>query len=147
MATENKTQPTTASVKAFIDAQPAQRQADCRALSALMRRVSGKRAVMWGESMVGFGRYYYRYKSGHEGIYFRCGFSPRKNDLTIYVMPQVKQYAAFLKKLGPHKHSVSCLYIKRVSDIDMDVLEALLSEAFLDMARLYPNEKKPIKKG
>lgn len=143
MASENKTQPTKASVKAFIDAQPVDRRADCRALSAVMRRVSGKRAVMWGDKMIGFGRYYYRYKSGHEGIYFRCGFSPRTNDFTIYVMPQVKQYAAYLKKLGPHKHSVSCLYIKRVSDIDLDVLEEMLSVAYNDMARLYPNEKKP----
>jgi len=144
MASTNKTQPTKASVKEFIDSQTAERAKDCRALSALMRRVSGKRAVMWGNTMVGFGRYYYRYKSGHEGIYFRCGFSPRKNDLTIYVMPQVKQYETHLKKLGPHKHSVSCLYIKRVSDIDLEVLEALLSEAYEDMARLYPLEKKPV---
>ena len=144
MATTNKTQPTKASVKEFIDSQTAERAKDCRALSALMRRVTGKRAVMWGDRMVGFGRYYYRNKSGHEGIYFRCGFSPRKNDLTVYVMPQVKQYAEHLKNLGPHKHSVSCLYVKRVSDIDLVVLEALLTEAYEDMARLYPLEKKPV---
>jgi len=144
MATENKTQPTKASVKAFIDAQTVDKAKDCRAISALMRRVTGKRAVMWGDRMVGFGQYYYQYKSGHEGIYFRCGFSPRKNDITLYVMPQVKLYSAFLKKLGPHKHSVSCVYIKRVSDIDMDVLEAMLSKAYTDMMRLYPNTKKPI---
>lgn len=143
MASENKTAPTKASVKEFIDSQELERRKDCRTLSAMMRRVTKKRAVMWGDSMVGFGQYYYQYASGREGQYFRTGFSPRKKDFTVYIMPGFKKHGKRLKKLGPHKHSVSCLYIKRLSDIDLTVLEDIVRIGFEDMAKIYPQDEKP----
>jgi len=145
MAAAKKKAPPKASVKSFIDSQEPDRAKDCRALSAMMRRVTGKQATMWGDSMVGFGRYYYKYASGREGEHFRTGYSPRKKDFTVYIMPGFKQYAKQLKKLGPHKNSVSCLYIKRLSDIDMDVLEEIVADSIDRMAELYPLDKKPTK--
>ncbi len=143
MATENKTQPQPGAVKELLAALPDHRRKDCKTISAMMRRVTGKRATLWGTSMVGFGQYFYRYASGREGVFFRTGFASRKSDITIYIHPEVKRYESFLKKLGPHKHSVSCLYIKRLSDIDTAVLEQIIEAAYKDMQELYPLDKPP----
>lgn len=92
---------------------------------------------MWGDSIVGFGEYHYKYKSGREGDWFITGFSPRKQNLTIYIMPGFSEYADLLKKLGKHKHSVSCLYLNKLADIDFQVLEKLIAKSVVDMASLY----------
>ncbi len=89
---------------------------------------------MWCGSMVGFGRYHYTYASGRKGSYFRVGFSPRKANLTGYLMDGVDRYRKELEQLGPHKTAISCLYIKRLSDIDMKVLESIIRQSFTNAA-------------
>ena len=124
----NKTRPNRKSVDKFLRSiEKAEKRDDCIALKALMQDLTDHPAVMWGDSMVGFGRYDYRYQSGHSGSWFLTGFSPRKNDLTIYVMQGFKSYEKQLSKLGKHKHSVSCLYLKRLSDIDLTTLSQIVS--------------------
>lgn len=132
---ENKTQPTDEPVEAFLArvADP-QRRADCATVLAMMRRASGVEPVMWGSSIVGFGLYQYRYASGRTGDWPVIGFSPRKNDLTLYLMPDLAGQEALLAKLGKHKTGVSCLYLKRLSDVDLPTLEALVQGALRRMA-------------
>jgi hypothetical protein len=109
----NKTVETGASVRDFIDSvENEHKRRDSRELVTLMEAISGSRAAMWGSSMVGFGRYQYRYASGREGEFFLTGFSPRKTALTVYVMPGLERYADQLERLGPHKTGKSCLYLK-----------------------------------
>jgi hypothetical protein len=122
-----KTQPNNQSVDAFIDSvEPEWKRDDAREILKLMQKVSGEKPVMWGPSIVGFGKYHYVYESGREGDWMLTGFSPRKQSLTIYLMSGYAEMDQLLNKLGKHKHSVSCLYIKRLSDIDMDVLEEMI---------------------
>ena len=133
--TENKTQPTRADVEAFLDAvADPQRRADCRRVLALMEAATGAPAEMWGPSIIGFGRYRYRYESGREGEWMVTGFSPRKNDLTLYIMPGFEHHEALLAKLGKHKTGKSCLYLKRLADIDMGVLEQIVHASVAAMA-------------
>ena len=89
-----------------------------------MKQITGSPARMWGDSIVGFGHYHYRYKSGPEGDWFVTGFSPRKQDLTIYIMPGFSDFIDQLSRLGKHRTSISCLYLKKLEDVDMDVLVA-----------------------
>ena len=134
-----KTKPTRKSVKKFIgNVENARRQADAFVLLELFEEITGKPAVLWGESIVGFGRYKYHYPSGQKGIWPVTGFSPRKQNLSIYIMPGFSQYQPLLDKLGKHKHSVSCLYINKLDDIDMTVLRELIVESINEMKRLYP---------
>ena len=100
----------------------------------MLEEVTGEKPVMWGPSIVGFGRYRYRYDSGREGEWMVTGFSPRKNDLTLYLMPGFEQHADRLAKLGRHKTGKSCLYLKRLADVDMAVLETLVHESVAAMA-------------
>jgi hypothetical protein len=93
---------------------------------------------MWGTSIVGFGSYHYRYASGQEGDWPIAGFSPRKQNLSVYIMPGFEKYGDLLSRLGKHKTGKSCLYINKLADVDMDVLEALVSEAVKAMKRRYP---------
>lgn len=133
--TEAKTQPTTASVDAFIDAiADPRRREDCRRVRALMEAATGAPAVMWGEAIVGFGRYRYRYASGHEGEWPVTGFSPRKSDLTLYIMPGFDQQAALMERLGKYKTGKSCLYLKRLDDVDPAALETLVRWSVAAMA-------------
>lgn len=129
MATANKTVPTDADVEAHFAAQPETRAADCRALAALMQRVSGQPAVMWGR-MVGFGHHHYVYDSGREGDIFQIGFASGaggKGDISLYLslgcLPAER--AALLARLGKHREGKGCLYIKRLADVDMGVLKDL----------------------
>ena len=94
-----------------------------------MEAISGSRAAMWGSSMVGFGRYQYRYASGREGEFFLTGFSPRKTALTVYVMPGLERYADQLERLGPHKTGKSCLYLKSLDAVDREVLEEIITDS------------------
>lgn len=102
---------------------------DCTALLKLMKRVTGKPGRMWGPSIIGFGSYRYKYASGREGDWPLTGFSPRKQNLTIYIMAGFTEYGALLKKLGKCKTAKSCLYIKRLADIDTKVLEELVAKS------------------
>jgi hypothetical protein len=125
---ENKTTATRLSVAKFIAGIPDEdRRAECRTLLKLFKTTTGKPAVMWGPSIVGFGKYHYKYASGREGDWFLAGFSPRKQALTVYLMAGFAASAPLLKKLGQFKKSGgSCLYIKRLSDIDLDVLQEMI---------------------
>lgn len=126
--TENKTSPNDASVTAFLAAvDDAQRREDCRALVAMMSRITGQPAVMWGPSIVGFGTYHYRYESGREGDMAVTGFSPRSKDISIYLMAESPDQADLLARLGRHRMGKACLSIRRLSDVDVDVLEQLVS--------------------
>lgn len=127
---ELKTKPTDKSVEDFINGlSDENRRNDCRAVLQLMKRVTKSKPRMWGPSIVGFGSYHYKYASGREGDWFVAGFSPRKQDLTLYIMAGLPRYAELLSKLGKHKSGKSCLYVKRLSDIDMDVLEDLVQQS------------------
>ena len=133
-----KTRPTRASVDRFLASiEHPRRRADARTLLPLFERVTGSKARMWGESIVGFGEYHYVYASGREGDWPVTGFSPRKQNLSIYIMPGFSDYQDLLGKLGKHKHSVSCLYINKLDDIDPEVLEALIAASVSRMQTLY----------
>lgn len=135
---ELKTKPTDVSPSKFIsgiDDDVSRR--DCRTLLRLMKEITAKRPRMWGSSMVGFGTYHYKYKSGREGDWFVTGFAPRKRDLTIYIMPGFKNYAALMAKLGKYKTGKSCLYVKSLDDIDLNTLRELVERSVQDMLRIY----------
>ena len=134
----NKTKATTGSVSDFLsNIGDETRRSDCAKVVALMERITGEPPTMWGSSIVGFGSYHYRYESGREGNWFRTGFSPRKNDLTIYCVSGVKRHPELLKKLGKFKTGVSCLYLKRLADVDLKVLENLIESSIKEpMGRL-----------
>ena len=127
---ETKTGPTEASVDDFLDAvaHPV-RRSDGKALRAMMERVTGEPATMWGPSIVGFGRYHYRYASGHEGDSPRIGFSPRSAGLVLYV-GGFPDYEAPLAKLGKHRRSTACLYLGRLADVDPVVLEEIARRTY-----------------
>ena len=136
---QNKTQPTPEDVEAFLSAvEPERRREDALALNALFQRVTGWSPVMWGPSMVGYGAYHYRYESGREGDFLATGFSPRKSNLSIYIMPGYADFDAILDRLGKHKTGKSCLYVNRLSDIDLDVLAELIQAGLDDLGRKWP---------
>jgi hypothetical protein len=140
-ATGNKTVANDGDVLAFIDCvEPLKRREDARTLLDLMIRVTGDTPTMWGENIIGFGTYHYKYASGREGDFFRTGFSPRKTALTIYIMPGYQDYSDILSRLGKHKLGKSCLYINKLADIDMQVLEELINAGLATMNRQYPIE-------
>ena len=95
---------------------------------------------MWGSSIVGYGSYHYRYDSGREGDFMLTGFAPRKQALTLYIMPGFVQYDALLDKLGPHKTGKSCLYVKRLSDIHIPTLRTLIKRSVAHMRKTYPTQ-------
>lgn len=133
---ENKTKPTDASVLEFLQnvADERKRQ-DAFAVLELMREVTGEEPKMWGSSIVGFGSYHYKYASGREGDAPLTGFSPRKQNLTIYITPGFEHYQEQLAKLGKHTTGQSCLYVKRLSDIDLDVLREIVADSVEHMKR------------
>lgn len=127
---ELKTKATELSVDAFLDAVPdEQRRDDCRAVLAMMRDATGVEPKMWGGSMVGFGRYRYKYDSGREGEWPVIAFSPRKSDLTLYLMSGAEEFPDLMAKLGKFKTGKSCLYIKRLADVDRAVLGRLIKKS------------------
>ncbi|MDA0241183.1 MAG: DUF1801 domain-containing protein [Proteobacteria bacterium] len=141
--TENKTKPNDADVQSFVaNVDHPRRRADAEVLLALMGQVTGMKPQMWGDSIVGYGQYHYKYASGWEGDYFLTGFSPRKAAMTIYIMPGFKQYGDLLAKLGKHRHSSSCLYISRLETIDLAILEAILADSVRRMKEIYPQWSK-----
>lgn len=125
---ELKTKKNTASVDELIaHIQDPQTRNDCYAILKLMRDVSKEEPLMWGTSIVGFGQYHYKYASGREGDWFRAGFSPRKHNLTLYVLSGKIGEAPLLKKLGKHSTGKSCLYIKSLKDVDLNVIKLYFS--------------------
>lgn len=127
---EIKTKPTGASVDAFLEAvEKPTRRSDGRAIRVMMERITGEPATMWGPSIIGFGSYHYRYASGHEGNMCRIGFSPRKANLVLYV-GGFPRYVALLAKLGKHKSSKACLYLNKLADVDLAVLEKIVRETW-----------------
>ena len=133
-----KTRPTGASVTAFvIGVADVARRHDCREVMRMMREATGKRPRMWGSHIVGFGAYHYRYASGREGDWFITGLSPRKRDLTLYVMPDLDGHEDLLAALGRHRRGACCLYLKRLDDIDRDVLRELLAHAVARVRAIY----------
>lgn len=134
-----KTKQNSTSVSAFINSiEDAQKKADAKKLLALFKKATGKTPKMWGSSIIGFGSYHYVYPSGQEGNWMATGFSPRKQALTLYIMPGYANYQDLLKKLGPHKLGKSCLYIKRFEDINVHVLEKLIKAGLTDLKKQYP---------
>ncbi|QQR86550.1 MAG: DUF1801 domain-containing protein [Flavobacteriales bacterium] len=133
---ELKTKENEASVDAFIDQQAEEVAADCRAIMKLLKKVTGEPPRMWGASIVGFGRYHYKGASGREGEWFLTGFSPRKANLSVYVLTGLDKSATLLKKLGKHSTGVGCLYFKRLSDVDTKVLEELITKGVKGLEKM-----------
>ena len=133
---ELKTKPTLQTASEFLTTTVAddQRRADCFTLIELMQEATGCKPVMWGASIVGFGKYRYRYASGREGDWMVTGFSPRKNDLTVYIMPGFDSYAELMQKLGKFKTGKSCLYLKRLADVDKKILKQLIDSSVKAMS-------------
>jgi hypothetical protein len=131
MAGSAKMQPSRADVERFIaDIPDPKRRAEARALTALMSELTGEEPVMWGSSIIGFGAYRYRYPSGREGTSAAVSFSPRKANLVIYLIGGFEErYPGLVEKLGPHKTGKGCLYLKRLDDVDLDVLRDLIERS------------------
>jgi hypothetical protein len=137
---ELKNKQTKASVEKFINSvSDKKRREECNTILKLMKHITKSEPKMWGGSMVGFGSYHYKYESGREGDWFITGFSPRKQNLTLYVMAGFEGYAELMKKLGKHKTGKSCLYVKRLEDIDMNLLKELLSKSFEHVRKQFAN--------
>lgn len=135
---ELKTKPNDASVEEFIKSvEDEAKREDCRTVLKLMSEASGEKAVMWGPSIVGFGTYHYKYASGREGDWMKTGFSPRKQNLTLYIMDGFGKYDELLSALGPHKTGKSCLYIKKLEDIDLMVLKKLVKASITHFDKKY----------
>jgi hypothetical protein len=136
---ENKTKPTEVSVDDFLDAVPdPQRREDGKKVRAMLARVSGFPARMWGPSIVGFGSYRYKYESGREGTMCRLGFSPRAKELVLYIVEGFPRHQHLMDRLGKYRTGKSCLYVKRLSDVDEEVLEELARESLGHMRQRYP---------
>ena len=124
---ELKTKRNDASVEAFIEGiENDKKRQDSRSILELMQQVTGYAPKMWGDSIIGFGSYHYKYASGREGDWFLAGFSPRKQYLTLYIMSGFDQYDTLLEKLGKYSTGKSCLYIKKLEDVNLDVLRELV---------------------
>jgi hypothetical protein len=133
-----KTQPNDASVLSFIDSvEEQQKRDDCLVLLELMKDATGEEPKMWGPSIIGFGRYHYKYESGREGNWFLTGFSPRKQNLSVYIMTGFQPFKETLQKLGKFNTGKSCLYFKKLSDIDNKVLSSLVSKSVELMKENY----------
>jgi hypothetical protein len=131
---ELKTKPTQASVKEFLNQIPdKERREDCFAVAKIMEEITGDKPKMWGPSIVGFGTYHYKYASGREGDWPVTGFSPRKKDLTLYIMMGFEKHPELMQKLGKHSTGKSCLYIKRLSDIHVPTLKKLIKGSVKDL--------------
>ena len=138
---ETKTKPTGASVDEYLASRASPEQlADCKAIMAICKRVTKQQPTMWGPSMVGYGSYTYRYESGHSGEAFLTGFAVRGKELVVYLMAEKPEQAALLARLGKHRMGKSCLYFKRLADLDVTVLEALIAGSVADIGRRYPGD-------
>lgn len=136
-----KTQKNSASVQAYLKAiEPEQRRNDCIRIHELMQQVTGYPGSMWGDSIVGYGSYHYKYESGREGDWMLVGFSNRKQSISLYIMAGFSNYEMLLNKLGEHKTGKSCLYIKSLDGINIEVLKNLISSSVAYMKEHYKTE-------
>ena len=128
---ENKTKPSSASVEAFIEAiENSRRRADARTALEMYKKVTGLPPVMWGSSIIGFGSRHYVYESGREGDMPAAGFSPRKSNMTFYIDGNFDGAEKLYEKLGKHKKSVACLYVNKLEDVDLEVLQDIIAREF-----------------
>jgi len=136
---EQKTKPTAESVTDFINRQEDEQvRDDCRELVKMMKKITGEVPVMWGPGIVGFGKYHYKYESGHEGDSCIAAFAPRKGKLTVYGMPEVLADTTLTNKLGKAKTSKACIYFKKLEDIDTSVLENIIKKSVALCNKKYP---------
>lgn len=135
---KNKTTENDGSVLDFLNqVEDQQRKKDALTMLELMSEITSESPKMWGTSIVGFGSYHYKYESGREGDFMKVGFSPRKTSLTLYIMPGFERYAELMEKLGKFKTGKSCLYVKKLEDVNGDVLRALITAAYQHMTNKY----------
>ena len=133
-----KTAQNDGNVHAFLSAvENDSRRRDAFELLDIMKDLTGLEPKLWGPSIVGFGSYHYKYDSGREGQWFLAGFSPRKQNMTIYIMPGFDRYTDLMERLGKHKTGKSCLYVNSLSDVNVEVLKELISEGFNHMNNKY----------
>lgn len=126
-------------METFLDqVEPAARRDEGQVLDRIFRKATGWQPRIWGASIVGYGSYDYRYASGREGRWLATGFSPRKRDLTVYIMPGYQDYSEVLARLGPHRMGKSCLYIGKLAQVDPDVLAELIATGLADLGRIWP---------
>ncbi len=127
---EIKTKPTRITAESFLDNVTDEKvRMDCDVLVQMMEKATGEKPVMWGPSIIGFGKYHYKYDSGHEGDICLTGFSPRKGNLSLYVLAGFEGQSGLLSTLGKHKAGKGCLYIKKLDDVNLDVLESLIKKS------------------
>lgn len=127
---ELKTKPNKASIDKFLNSvKDEKKRNDSYKILELMKKITKEEPVMWGPSIVGFGKYHYKYESGREGDWFLTGFSPRKQNLALHIMSGFKRYDELMKKLGKYKTGSSCLYINKLEDVDMKILKELITES------------------
>lgn len=145
--TEAKTVPTGVEVKDFIAAvEPQAKREEALVLLELFERVTGEPAKMWGPSIIGFGQYHYKYDSGREGDFMRSGFSPRKAKHSLYLLGRncdeetARKVDALLDAMGKHKTGASCIYVNKLADIDLGVLEKIVATCWAAMNRAYPEQ-------
>lgn len=137
-----KTAKNKASVTAFINGiLDPEKKKDAKVVLQLMKDITKEKPIMWGDTIVGFGTYEYARANGDVGEFFRMGFSPRKQALTLYIMPGYSNYSELLQKLGPHKIGKSCLYLKNLKNIHVPTLKKLLKLGYADMNKAYPPKK------
>ena len=135
---QNKTQRTDNSVSLFLDQiEPKQKRKDSHALVALMSQITAEKPKLWGTSIIGFGDYHYKYKSGREGDWFLTGFSPRKNALTVYLMCDLSHEGLDFDGLGKYKLSKGCLYFKKIEDVDLNVLTQIIEDSIEIIKKMY----------
>jgi len=140
---EMKTKPTGQSVAEFLnEVSDEERRADCFQVAKIMEEITGEKPKMWGPNIVGFGSYHYKYASGREGDWPVTGFSPRKKDLTLYLMMGFQKHGELMEKLGKHSAAQSCLYIKRLSDIHVPTLKKLIKVSVKDLRAYTKAQKK-----
>lgn len=138
MAEKMKTIKNKGSVSAFLNSiEDEQKRKDSKELLKIFKEVTKMKPYMWGDAIVGFGDYEYSRKDGSKHEFFRTGFSPRKQNLTVYIMPSLSMYAAELKKIGKHKTSVSCLYFNKLADIDVSILKKMIKASLAEMKKRY----------
>jgi len=134
---ELKTKPNEQSVEAFLNSvEDEKKRQDCLTILEIMKQITKAEPQMWGTSMVGFGTYHYKYESGREGDWFVAGFSPRKQNLTLYIMAGFSRYDELLSKLGKFKTGKSCLYINKIADIDLKILKELITQSVAYVSKL-----------
>ncbi len=134
-----KTQQTNQSVSLFLESiEPARRRDEARELDRIFRAATGWEPSMWGPSVVGYGAYDYTYSTGRSGRWLATGFSPRKANLSIYIMPGYTDFGEILARLGPHKMGKSCLYLRKLEAVDEDVLTELIRAGLQSLAKIWP---------